>query len=50
MKNNKGSILVLTVCFILVFTMLGLAVIYMAGAQNEAAEKRKFSTGGVLFG
>ena len=44
MKNQHGSILVVTLGFILVFTMLGLGSMYLSTVQNEAAEKRTFST------
>ena len=43
-KNKRGSVLVVTLGFILVFTMLGMASIYMATVQNEAAEKMIKST------
>ena len=39
MNNQKGSILVITSGFVLIFTMLGLASIYMATVHNEDAEK-----------
>ena len=43
LNNNKGSLLVLTVGFALIFTMLGLAALYAAGLQNQMAEKLKAS-------
>ncbi len=43
MRNEKGSILVVTLAFVLVFTLLGLASIYFAGIQNEIANKRRDS-------
>ena len=42
--NRKGSILVLTLTFVLIFSLLGTASIYYAGRQNELAEKKKFSS------
>ena len=44
MNNKRGSILVVTLGFILVFTMLGLGSMYFSTVQNEAAEKRTAST------
>ena len=43
MKDERGSILVLTIGFILFFTLLGLGSIYSAMSQNEMAEKQRFS-------
>lgn len=43
MRNSKGSILAITVGFALVFTMLGIASIYMAGLQSETQEKQILS-------
>ena len=43
MNNKKGSILVLVLTFILIFTMLGLTSIHYAGLQNEDSEKRAAS-------
>ncbi|HTY44618.1 MAG TPA: DUF4900 domain-containing protein [Patescibacteria group bacterium] len=40
MQKNKGSILAITVGFALIFTMLGMASIYMAGLQSESQEKQ----------
>ncbi len=42
-KNNRGSIMIITMGFVLVFTMLGLGSLHHAGLQNEMAEKLKFS-------
>ena len=44
MKNQRGSILVVTLGFILVFTMFGLGSMYLSTVQNEGAEKRTAST------
>ena len=44
MKNERGSILIITVGFVLVFTLLGFAAIYLATVENEAAVKRIDST------
>jgi hypothetical protein len=41
--KNKGSILAITTGFALVFTMLGLASIYMATLQSETQEKQILS-------
>ena len=43
-KNEKGSILVITSGFVLAFTMLGLAGLYMAGQENEMADRLRAST------
>lgn len=43
MKNNRGSILVITMGFVLVFTLLGIASIYLGTVNSEAADKREFS-------
>jgi len=43
MKNEKGSILVITLGFVLVFTSLGLASLYHAGNQNQSAERLEAS-------
>jgi hypothetical protein len=43
MKSEKGSILMVTVAFIIVFTLFGISSIYHAGLQNSAAEKRRAS-------
>ena len=43
MNNERGSILVVTLGFILVFTLLGLGSMYLATVHNEAAEKRAAS-------
>ena len=45
MTNNRGSILVATTGFVLVFTLLLFASIYMCTVHNEQAEERKFSEG-----
>jgi hypothetical protein len=42
--NNKGSILVVTLGFIVIATLLGFAAINHAGQQNFMAERLKFST------
>lgn len=39
MKNNKGTVLAITLGFVLVFIMVGLAAVYFSGAQNESIEK-----------
>src|SRR3989338_216322 len=44
MKNKRGSILIVTLGFIVVFTLLGVAVMHLAGAQNDVAVKQSFST------
>jgi len=45
LKNNKkGSILVITTGFALIFTMLGIASIHYAGVQNEFSERMKSSS------
>ena len=41
--NKDGSVLVVTLGFILIFTLLGVGALYHAGQENEAAEKRKVS-------
>jgi len=41
--NKKGSVLVVTLGFIMVFSMLGVGSIYHASMQNVAAEKRRQS-------
>jgi|GEM_PF-2077656 len=43
MRNSKGSILVITTGFALIFTMLGIASIYISTLQSEIQEKRIFS-------
>jgi len=43
MNNQRGSILIVTTGFVLVFTLLGIASLHFAGLQNELAEKRRFS-------
>ncbi len=43
MMKRKGSVLAITVGFSLVFTMLGLASIYMSGLQSETQEKQILS-------
>ena len=44
MKNNQGSVLTVTLIFILAFTLFGFSSIYLSTVQNEAAEKRTSST------
>ncbi len=44
MNNRRGSILVVTLGFVLIFILLGLGAIYLGTVQNEAAEKRTAST------
>ena len=39
-KNNQGSVLLITMIFILGFTLFGFAVMKYASMQNEDAEKR----------
>jgi len=41
--NNKGSLLVVTLTFVLIFTLLGFGAIRLAGLQNELAEKQEWS-------
>ena len=41
--DNKGSILVITLGFILIFTLVGFGAIHFAGLQNQDAEKKNFS-------
>jgi hypothetical protein len=41
--NNKGSVLVVTLSFITIFTLLGVGSIYHAGKQNEFTEKSRRS-------
>ncbi len=43
MNNNRGSILVTTLGFALVFTFFGFSSIYVGTVQNELAEKRRSS-------
>lgn len=43
MRKSKGSVLAITVGFSLVFTMLGLASIYMSTLQSETQEKQILS-------
>ena len=43
MRNERGSILALTVCFVLVFTMLGFSAIQLATTQDEIADKERAS-------
>ena len=45
MRNNKGSVMIITMGFILIFTLLGIASLHLAGIQNQSAAKRIFSTG-----
>ncbi len=40
MMNNKGIVLPVTLAFVLAFTLLGSATIYLSTTQNEAAEQR----------
>lgn len=42
-KNNRGSILIVTLSFVLVFTLLGFGSIHYAYVQNEIVEKEKAS-------
>ena len=44
LKNKNGAILILTLTFFLVFTMLGIASIHYATMENEFTERLKFST------
>jgi Tfp pilus assembly protein PilX len=44
MNNKNGSILIVTLGFILIFTLLGLAAMHLSGVQNEAAVKQAYST------
>ena len=44
MNKERGSILVVTLGFILVFTLLGMSSLYLSTVQNEAAEKRLASS------
>ncbi len=41
--GKNGSVLVVTLGFILVFTLLGVSSFHHAGSENDAAEKRKLS-------
>lgn len=43
MRTSKGSVLVITIGFALVFTMLGSASIYMSTLQSETQEKQILS-------
>ena len=43
MHNQRGSILVITLCFILTFTLMGFGMVYFATMHNEAVEKRNAS-------
>ena len=42
-RRKKGSILVVTLAFMLVFTLLGFWSIHYSFTQNEIAEKEKAS-------
>ncbi len=44
MKNENGSILVVSVGAILIFTILGLGSVKMAASQNQMAEEQRAST------
>ncbi|MBN1869238.1 MAG: hypothetical protein JW847_01505 [Candidatus Omnitrophica bacterium] len=43
MNNKRGSLLIITLTFILVFTLLGFGALRLAGNQNIAAENQKAS-------
>ncbi len=43
-NHKSGSVLIIVLGFILVFTLLGFSTLYLATLQNEAAEKRTAST------
>ena len=44
MKNPKGIILALTVAFMVIFTLLGFAAMYLAGLQGQGIEIKTAST------
>jgi len=44
MKNEKGTVLLLTLIFVLGFTMFGFASLFWGTTQNEATERQKLST------
>src|SRR5262245_11499951 len=41
LNNNRGSILILTIGAIFVFTLLGISSVYVSSLQNQIAEKQR---------